>query len=67
MYALVNKYRYNPAIIAEDMNTLLKMYEDSEIKVVNKHGLYYKIYEKNESNKKFYFSGEYIIRASMVT
>lgn len=63
MYALVN--RHNPVTIAEDIDTLLKVYERSEIQVVNKYNLYYEIYKYNEDNENFVPTGEYILKAIM--
>lgn len=63
MYALVN--RHNPVTVAEDIDTLLKVYEESKIQVVDKYNLYYEIYEYNEDNDEFVPTGEYIMKAIM--
>lgn len=63
MYALVN--RHNPVTVAEDIDTLLKVYEESKIQVVNKYNLYYELYEYNEDNDEFVPTGEYIMKAIM--
>lgn len=63
MYALVN--RHNPVTVAEDIDTLLRVYEESKIQVVNKYNLYYEIYEYNEYDEDFIPTGEYIMKAIM--
>lgn len=67
MYALVMD-GCDSVDIAEDIDTLLAQYTDKEVKAVDKFGLYYEIYAKDEWswNDEFIPTGDYIVKAGIM-
>ena len=64
MYALVMN-GCDSVDVAEDINTLLAQYTDTEVKAVLKYGVYYEVYAKDEYTDKFIPTSDYILKAIM--